>query len=231
MNLNFRDLCQRGLPCQVLKLTSLHIRKLNMRGEFTRIHTLNLDFSISLTSFSEDCFSCMPKLRRLSMCETRISNLWTTVAALCKLLSLVELRFQNWLCRNDAEHGSASYTEKSDNKTHSRKLDTIPYSEDLSIDTRERLDHNSNTEEVLSNMFSLHELSIDCEDQGVTEDLSDDSEMDFSTCQQDYIQLEPFSNGSPWCNARSNPQNEVYHVAFPIAYSYLISLFYHPIDI
>ncbi|PRQ22808.1 hypothetical protein RchiOBHm_Chr6g0254281 [Rosa chinensis] len=80
-----RDLSQRGLTCQVLNSRSSHFRKLNMMGEFLRIHTLNLDFSTSLTSFQEDCFSCMPNLMCLSLCETRILNLWTTIAALSKL--------------------------------------------------------------------------------------------------------------------------------------------------
>lgn len=69
-----------------------------MDGKFMHLHTLNLDFCTSLTSFHEDCFSCMPNLMRLSMCETRISNLWTTTAALSKLPSLKESRFQNCLC-------------------------------------------------------------------------------------------------------------------------------------
>ncbi|XP_031277946.1 uncharacterized protein LOC116136372 [Pistacia vera] len=69
-----------------------------MDGKFMHLHTLNLDFCTSLTSFHEDCFSCMPNLMCLSMCETRISNLWTTTAALSKLPSLKELRFQNCLC-------------------------------------------------------------------------------------------------------------------------------------
>lgn len=34
------------------------------------------------------------------MCETKISNLWTTSAVLSKLTSLVELRFQKCLCCN-----------------------------------------------------------------------------------------------------------------------------------
>nr|GMC89567.1 uncharacterized protein LOC109161506 isoform X1 [Ipomoea batatas] len=91
------DLAQHGLTCQVLNLRSSHFRKLNMAGSFLWMHTLNLDFSASLSNFREDCFTCMPNLKCLSLCETRISNLWTTSAALAKLPSLVELRFQNRL--------------------------------------------------------------------------------------------------------------------------------------
>ncbi|XP_024019793.1 uncharacterized protein LOC21392749 [Morus notabilis] len=96
-----RDLCRGGLACQVLNLRSNQIQKLNMAGRFMRLHTLNLDFCTSLTSLQHDCFSCMPSLLRLSMCETRITNLWTTSAALLKLPSLRELRFQNCLCCKD----------------------------------------------------------------------------------------------------------------------------------
>ncbi|KAJ6299087.1 hypothetical protein OIU76_020126 [Salix suchowensis] len=42
------------------------------------------------------------------MCKTRVANLWTTIAALSKLSSLVELRFQKWLCCNDSTSPSAS---------------------------------------------------------------------------------------------------------------------------
>ncbi|KAK9949070.1 hypothetical protein M0R45_004614 [Rubus argutus] len=93
-----RDLCQGGLACQVLNLRSIHIQKLNMIGSFLRLHTLNLDFCTSLASLRKDCFSGMPNLMRLSMCETRISNLLTITGALSRLPSLVELRFQSCLC-------------------------------------------------------------------------------------------------------------------------------------
>lgn len=72
-----------------------------MSGRFTYMHTLNLDFCTSLSSMEKDCFTDMPNLVRLSMCATRESNLWTTVAALSKLPSLLELRFQNCLCCKD----------------------------------------------------------------------------------------------------------------------------------
>ncbi|KAL0356894.1 UNVERIFIED_CONTAM: Snakin-1 [Sesamum calycinum] len=107
-----RDLAQRGLACEVLNLRSSHFRKLSMVGKFVRTHTLNLDFSASLTSFREDCFSCMPNLRFLSLCETRITNLWTTSAALSKLPSLVELRFQNCLYCTEVGYSSASSGNK-----------------------------------------------------------------------------------------------------------------------
>ncbi|XP_050207246.1 protein DWD HYPERSENSITIVE TO UV-B 1 [Mercurialis annua] len=97
----FRDLCDHGLTCEVLNLRSTRIQRLNISGKFMQLHTLNLDFSTSITSFHRDCFSCMPNLKRLSMCGTRVVDLWTTVAALSKLPSLSELRFQNCLCCKD----------------------------------------------------------------------------------------------------------------------------------
>ncbi|KAD7479372.1 hypothetical protein E3N88_02508 [Mikania micrantha] len=96
-----RDIFKAGLDCQVLNIKSTKIQKLNMAGEFMHMHTLNMDFCTSLSSMEKDCFAYMPNLSRLSMCATRVSNLWTTVAALLKLPSLLQLRFQNCLCCKD----------------------------------------------------------------------------------------------------------------------------------
>ncbi|KAM7507159.1 hypothetical protein LguiA_017612 [Lonicera macranthoides] len=98
---DLRDLFKGGLDCQVLNLRSTEIRKLDMFGRLMKIHTLNLDFCTSISTLQKDTFACMPNLMRLSMCGTRVANLWTTAAALSKLPSLVELRFQNCLCCND----------------------------------------------------------------------------------------------------------------------------------
>lgn len=59
------------------------------------LHTLALDFCSSLTRMEKDLFDFMPNLMRLSLCGTRVADLWTTSAALSRLTSLVELRFQN----------------------------------------------------------------------------------------------------------------------------------------
>ncbi|KAG4398007.1 hypothetical protein GLYMA_10G259600v4 [Glycine max] len=66
------------------------------------VHLQDPSFGKDFLRFQEDCFNCMPNLMRLSMCDTRITNLWTTVAALSKLPSLIELRFQYWQYCNDA---------------------------------------------------------------------------------------------------------------------------------
>ncbi|CAK9221742.1 unnamed protein product [Sphagnum troendelagicum] len=93
-----RVLFQGGLHCQILNLSFSRIRKFIMVGQFPWLHTLNLDDSYSITSLPDGCFRAMPKLASLSMCGTGISNLWTTSAALFKLPSLSELRFQRCLC-------------------------------------------------------------------------------------------------------------------------------------
>ncbi|KAH9314285.1 hypothetical protein KI387_022912, partial [Taxus chinensis] len=98
---SLRDLLERGLPCQFLNLSSSRVRKLNMSGHFSALDTLKLDFNGHLTSLPKGCFSSMPKLTRLSMCKTKITNFWTTSAALSRLPSLLELRFQNCVCCND----------------------------------------------------------------------------------------------------------------------------------
>lgn len=93
-----RDLFHRGMPCQVLDLSFSRSRKLDMIGQFPQLHTLILDFSMRLTTLPEGCFRATPSLARLSLCETRVANLWTTCAALSKVSSLVELRFQSCRC-------------------------------------------------------------------------------------------------------------------------------------
>ncbi|KAJ7286677.1 hypothetical protein O6H91_Y322100 [Diphasiastrum complanatum] len=96
--LDFRDLFHCGLQCRSLDLTYAHSHKLDIQGPFMFLHTLKLDFSYAISSFSDGCFSSMPKLVQLSLCGTSISNLWTTTAALSRLKMLSELRFQKCPC-------------------------------------------------------------------------------------------------------------------------------------
>lgn len=109
-----RDLFRCGLACQVLKLSSSSLQKLDMVGRFMLLRKLNLDFCTSLTSLHKECFSQMPSLMHLSMCGSRIANLWTTTAALSKLPSLVELRFQNCLCCQDTAPCPANSSSRVD---------------------------------------------------------------------------------------------------------------------
>ncbi|KAF5448230.1 hypothetical protein F2P56_028786 [Juglans regia] len=204
-----RDLSKRGLPCQVLALRSSHFRKLNIMGEFKRIHTLNLDFSTSLTSFKEDCFTCMPNLMCLSMCETRIINLWTTIAALSKLPSLVELRFQNWLCCNDAGPSATSSEGRLDSRTDFCQSKSAPYIGASSVDIGVITDYNSTTEEALGNLFSLNDVVTNHEAQCMIEDSSDDSDVDFSFRQQEHGYRELSSTFFPRLNEQFDQLNEV----------------------
>lgn len=154
-----------------------------MMGEFSRIHTLNLDYSISLTSFKEDCFTCMPNLMCLSMCETRVANLWTTIAALSKLPSLVELRFQNWLCCDDA--GNSSGSSERDNKTDFNQLNGCSY------------------------VGAYDDAVINPDSQTLIEDSSDDSEVDVSSYQHEYDYMELLSNLVPPLDGEIDLWNEV----------------------
>ncbi|CAK8573871.1 unnamed protein product [Lathyrus sativus] len=175
-----RDISQRGLTCQVLTLKSWRFRKLSLMGEFMHMHTLNLDFSSSLTGFEEDCFNCMPNLMCLSMCETRISNLWTTVAALSKLPSLVELRFQYWQYCNDEGTSFTSSSGKSDATADFSLLDRVPFIGESCIDTRELTDLNISVEDPLRNFYSFDEEVMNHDVQSMVEDSSDDSEIELT---------------------------------------------------
>lgn len=189
-NLSFtaRNISQRGLMCEVLNLRSSRFRKLNMIGEFKRIHTLNLDYSTSLTSFKEDCFSCMPNLICLSMCETRVGNLWTTIAALSKLPSLAELRFQNWLCCDDT--GNSSGSSDQDDKTDFSQLN------------------------ICSSFGAYGNVVINPDSQILVEDSSDDSEVDFSIQHREYDYLELLSNLVPQLDGEIDLWNEVNCLVF-----------------
>ncbi|RZC45181.1 hypothetical protein C5167_038121 [Papaver somniferum] len=199
---SLRDLLHGGLTCEVLNLRSSHIRKLNMIGNFMHLHTLNLDFSISLTSFNEECFTCMPKLMRLSMCETRIVNLWTTSAALSKLPSLVELRFQNCLCCNDTASCPTSTIDEanylSGDVSGSDHLDSL--SQELRYSRREGM---------LSNSYFVHSLVNHALQESATEDSSDDSEVDFSSHQQRTGLEELLSDVLPELGEWAELENEV----------------------
>ncbi|KAL7189861.1 hypothetical protein ACSBR1_039485 [Camellia fascicularis] len=122
-----RDPSRGGLSCQVLNLRSSEIRELYIVGMFKQLHTLNLDFCTSLTSMQKDCFACLPNLKRLSMCERRVADLWTTSAALSKIPSLVELRFQNCLCckgTGPCPVSSSAITDLDCDRTESSHLQT-----------------------------------------------------------------------------------------------------------
>ncbi|KAJ4914270.1 transducin family protein / WD-40 repeat family protein [Raphanus sativus] len=109
----WRDVFSQGLSCQILNVRSLHFRKLNIVGEFAQLHTLVLD-SNRVTGFGEGCFSCMPNLTCLSMCDTVVSDLWTASSALLKLPSLEDLRFQDWICCSESSSSTPLKPQSSD---------------------------------------------------------------------------------------------------------------------
>ncbi|XP_071735184.1 protein DWD HYPERSENSITIVE TO UV-B 1-like isoform X2 [Rutidosis leptorrhynchoides] len=150
-----RDLFETGLDCRVLNIRSTEIRKLNMAGRFVHMHTLNLDFCTSLTSMEKDCFTYMPNLTRLSMCATRVSNLWTTAAALLKLPSLLELRFQNCLCCKDT--APCHLKDFSVENTSSNKLNEVSFGK-LSVDEHE----SGLLHETVSQKYNSHHPSPIC---------------------------------------------------------------------
>lgn len=182
------------------------------------MHTLNLDFSSYLTSFEEDCFNCMPNLTCLSMCETRISNLWTTIAALSKLPSLVQLRFQYWQYCNDTGTSFTSSSGKSDATADFRQLDRVPFIGESRIDTTELTDLNISVEDPLRNVYSFDEvMSYDV--QSMVEDSSDDSEIDLTN----HHPRNWLSDVFPRWGLQMPPKSEVANLLFALKIYFLRS--------
>ncbi|CAH1450446.1 unnamed protein product [Lactuca virosa] len=191
-----------GLSCQILNLKFSHFRKMNMIGKFLQIRTLNLDFSASLTNFGKDCFSHMPNLKSLSLCETKVSNLWTTSASLAKLPSLIELRFQSCLCCDDTRVCPRSFGPKDNESTSSTLLDhgiekITPFltTEDTSL--------FSNLEDELFNYNTVHETVSESDE-------STDSEVDFSNTHPGIKLLEDFTYGPSAWNGLLDLPNEIF---------------------
>jgi hypothetical protein len=207
-----RDVCEDGLACEVLNLRSLHIQKLNMVGIFMRLHTLNLDFCTSLTGLQKDCFSCMPNLMRLSMCETRVANLWTTTAALSKLPSLVELRFQNCLCCKDTGPCPASSGEKANfhfcETTGSAQLNMSYYRETPSTDSGDAT-CVFRTKEAVRNLLSLDDSETTSEIQSGIDHFSENSEVNLSSYLKEMCTLELSPTTLPDLNGQAKMQNKV----------------------
>ncbi|XP_021632798.1 uncharacterized protein LOC110629901 isoform X4 [Manihot esculenta] len=207
-----RDICQHGLSCEILNLRSTHIQKLNLVGNFTRLHTLNLDFCTSITSLHSDCFSCMPNLMRLSMCETRVVDLWTTTAALLKLPSLVELRFQNCLCCKDTGPCPASFGKKGNTaceKLGLAQLNMGSLIEPLPFNAEDTLIQVSHADGLHSNLLSPPSALMINEVHTGSNEVSVASETDISSCLQNIGLLELSSNVLPNLNEKVKLQNEI----------------------
>ncbi|CAL9056094.1 protein DWD HYPERSENSITIVE TO UV-B 1-like isoform X2 [Musa acuminata AAA Group] len=194
-----RDIFQRGTTCQVLNLRFSPIRKLNMTGKFMELHTLNLDFSVHLNSFHINCFSCMPKLMRLSMCETRVANLWITSAALSKLRSLVELRFQTCLCCFDTGPcpTSGGVIRLGNEKIFSDKQQFSSYLGSRCVDNDDMLEQTMehSTDDTLGRLCSdnLSFLNHDSL-KSTTQVLSDESDSEFSSDTKEVDNLRKISD-------------------------------------
>uniref|UniRef100_A0A7N0SYU4 U2A'/phosphoprotein 32 family A C-terminal domain-containing protein n=1 Tax=Kalanchoe fedtschenkoi TaxID=63787 RepID=A0A7N0SYU4_KALFE len=154
-----RELSRGGLSCRVLNLLSPHMQKLDMHGKFMKLHTLNLDFCVSLTSLEQDCFTCVPNLKRLSMCETRVANLWTTSASLSKLPNLIELRFQNCSCCKDTRPCSSASQKDSGHlmrvKAISDSSNAVSFDNNMRYYDCGRLGHTCQTDRTAKSSESL----------------------------------------------------------------------------
>eukprot|EP00250_Pteridium_aquilinum_P015955 c22858_g1_i1 orf=126-2885(+) len=152
-----RDLLHRGMQCQYLNLSLSRFRKLDMIGHFPQLHTLILDFSVYLTDLPEGCFRATPNLAEVSMCETKVANLWTTCAALTKVPTLVELRFQSCKCCEGTGHCRSLLTNErpcfqSEESTYFKhvgniwNMDTTPMSIDDFVSLDSEWSNSSNTD-------------------------------------------------------------------------------------
>ncbi|MBA0649339.1 hypothetical protein Goklo_016912 [Gossypium klotzschianum] len=143
----------------------------------------------------------MPNLMCLSMCETRISNLWTTIAALSKLPSLVELRFQNWICCNDVGSSGSSV---GDDQTGPSQPSNASHLEMPPISLNLLIDLDVMTEQAIRNLLPF---SMNQNFQNANEDSSDDSEVDFSIHLEN-DQLDSSHSAPPGWNREINLPSE-----------------------
>lgn len=185
-----RDLFHRGLQCQVLDLSFSRARKLDMTGQFPQLHTLILDFSRYLTCLPEGCFRAMPNLARLSIRETKIANLWTTCAALSKVSSLVELRFQSCrCCEGTGQCTALGTTEKScycleegtrvKSLGNSWHMDWTPMNFDDSVSLDSERSDSSRTDDDSDDLFSDDDSAMMLQPVHTSsEDSSADSDTD-----------------------------------------------------
>lgn len=173
-----------------------------------RLHTLNLDFCTALTSLQQDCFSCMPNLLSLSLCETRIADLWTTSAALSKLPSLTELRFQNCLCCSGTGPCLSSYGSDTAVHGYESQLNMCLYGEVPSTDSEDATIQASRTGETFRDLLHLDQSMLISEVQRSTENLSDRNEVKVSSYLQE-IDLLELSTVLPDLGGHEKLQNEV----------------------
>lgn len=181
-----------------------------------RLHTLNLDFCTSITGLDKECFSCMPNLMCLSMCETRVADLWTTTAALSRLPSLLELRFQNCLYCKDTGPCPASVGRTASIPCERLGLgqwNICSYGGAPSVSTRDATFQPSHADDACGDLHPFGNSLLISELRSRTDNLSDASETNISSCLQRIGLLEISSNVLPNLNGQAK-QNEVRIINF-----------------
>jgi len=163
----------------------------------------------------------MPNLICLSMCETRVANLWTTISALSKLSCLVELRFQKWLCNDSASPSASSGGNLEDQPDVGLPISCTDIGEQLT-DIEEETYLNPGTDEAFGNLFSFNNIAINQPVQSMMEDSSDDSEVDFSSNWREFGYTDLLANFSSGWNRQVNLQNEVIHMCTFLMYWSLV---------
>lgn len=141
-----------------------------------------------------------------------VANLWTTTAALSKLPSLVELRFQNCLCCKDTGPCPASFGDKARiafEKLGSAPLNMCLSSETSSISIRDATFQGFHAKENCGDLLSLTGSALIKEGSGKFDNLSHISKVEISSCLQRVGSIEISSDFPPNLNGLSNLENKI----------------------
>lgn len=142
----------------------------------------------------------------------QVANLWTTTAALSKLPSLVELRFQNCLCCKDTGPCPASFGDKARiafEKLGSAPLNMCLSSETSSISIRDATFQGFHAKENCGDLLSLTGSALIKEGSGKFDNLSHIREVEISSCLQRVGSIEISSDFPPNLNGLSNLENKI----------------------
>ncbi|KAL3526848.1 hypothetical protein ACH5RR_011504 [Cinchona calisaya] len=170
------DIFQVGLNGHQLNVRFNEFRTLNFAGSFMLLHTINLDFCYSLNKLENDFFAHMPNLMRISICGTRVANLWTASAALSRLTSLVELRFQNCVCCKETGPCPALSKERIDlacDGTGERHLNEHSKSSQTTISVR-NVAYRSTFQDGSTRLVPVGDSSKNCETHSITQNSTAD---------------------------------------------------------
>ncbi|XP_061948683.1 protein DWD HYPERSENSITIVE TO UV-B 1-like isoform X2 [Populus nigra] len=128
----------------------------------------------------------------------QVANLWTTTAALSKLPSLLELRFQNCLCCKDTGPCPASFGDKA----------RIAF-ETSSISIRDATFQGFHAKENCGDLLSLTGSALIKEGSAKFDNLLHISEVEMSSCLQRVGSIEISSDVPPSLNGLSNLENKI----------------------